>query len=527
MNGAGAIVSAADDPEITGLTADSRLVQPGFLFAALPGSKADGRAFVGEAIARGAVAVLAPTGTRLPSGVDAQSESTRVDASAGPGSVILIEDDRPRRRFAKLAARFHGRQPRVVAAVTGTNGKTSTVIFLRQLWQALGRPAAALGTLGLIGAGGALAAAETDAAPAAVSMTTPDPVALHRMLAELAGGGIEHLAMEASSHGLHQDRLDGVRVTAAGFTNLSRDHLDYHGDMDAYLAAKARLFGEVLCPGGTAVINADAPEADVLSRLAVARGARVWTYGRAGRELCLTALDPRPDRLGLTLSAFGREVRLEVPLAGVFQAWNLMCALGLAAADCADPVAAMPVLGAACAGLEGVPGRLQKVAETSTGAPVFVDYAHTPDALETVLSALRPHAECRLLVVFGCGGDRDPGKRPLMGAIAARLAERVIVTDDNPRSEPPPAIRAAVLAAAPGAVEIGDRRAAIRAAIAEAQAGDVVLIAGKGHERGQTVGTETRPFEDAAEARCAVQSTEARCAVHATEARCAVQEPQA
>jgi len=457
-----------------------------------------------EAIARGAVAILAPTGTRLPAVVSNGSESTRSDGSASPQPpVVLIEDTHPRRRFARMAAQFYGRQPRVQAAVTGTNGKTSTVSFVRQLWQAAGVPAAALGTLGLVAPGGPRD--KVGAAATVGSMTTPDPVALHRALAGLVAAGIDHLAMEASSHGLDQYRLDGVRVTAAGFTNLSRDHLDYHGSMEAYFAAKARLFEEVLIPGGTAVINADVPETETLVRLAAARSARIWTYGWAGKTITLTAIQPLPDRLRLGLLAFGHATNIEVPLAGMFQAWNLLCALGLAATGFADPEAAMPRLFDACAGIDGVPGRMQKVAETPQGVPVFVDYAHTPDALETVLQALRPHAAGRLIVVFGCGGDRDPGKRPIMGAIAARLADRAIVTDDNPRSEDPAKIRAAVCAASPGAMDIGDRRRAIRTAIAGGRPGDVVLIAGKGHEQGQTVGTETRPFDDATEARRAVQ----------------------
>lgn len=462
---------------LSGLTADSRAVRPGFLFAALPGSKVDGRAFIGEALARGAVAVLAPTGTVLP-------------AEAG-AEVALIADDRPRRRFARLAAAFHGRQPETVVAVTGTNGKTSTVSFARQLWALLGRSAASLGTLGIVAPDG-----ETPG-----SLTTPDPVTLHATLADLAERGVTHLAMEASSHGLDQERLHGVRLTAAGFTNLSHDHLDYHGTMAAYLDAKARLFEEVLPPGGTAVLNLDDPAGRTLAARLAGRSVRVIGYGRAGDALTLEAATPLAAGSRLTLSVFGRRTSLDLPVVGGFQVHNALCALGLVLADPAvDRDAAVAALGR----LRGVRGRLEEVARHVSGAPVFVDYAHTPDALETVLTALRPHTAGRLIVVFGCGGDRDRAKRPAMGAIAARLADRAIVTDDNPRSEEPAAIRAAILAACPGAVEIGDRRAAIAAAVESLAEGDVLVIAGKGHESGQIVGNTVHPFDDAEVARAAV-----------------------
>ena len=463
-------------PALTGLTADSRAVEPGFLFAALPGSRVDGRDFIDQAIARGAQSILAPTGTELP---------------ATASGIRLITDDRPRRRFALMAAAFYGRQPATIAAVTGTNGKTSTANFARQIWERLGHSAASLGTLGITAPGmeqyGAL--------------TTPDPVALHASLAELADAGITHLAMEASSHGLDQFRLDGVRVTAAGFTNLSRDHLDYHGTMEAYLAAKTRLFDEVLAPGGTAVLNADTPEFKMLATRAEAAGRRVLSYGAKGRELRLTRLAPQPDGLDLTIAVRGRAAELTLPLAGAFQAANALCALGLVLADGADPQAAT----AALEGLSGVRGRLELVARHPNGAPVYVDYAHTPDALETVLKALRPHTRGRLVAVFGCGGDRDPGKRPVMGATVARLADRPIVTDDNPRSEDPATIRAAVMAACPGAREIGDRAEAIREAVAGLAPSDVLVIAGKGHETGQIVGEDVHPFDDSEHARAAAR----------------------
>ncbi|MEI8393763.1 MAG: UDP-N-acetylmuramoyl-L-alanyl-D-glutamate--2,6-diaminopimelate ligase [Rhodospirillaceae bacterium] len=480
--------------EITGLTADSRAVGPGFLFAALPGSKVDGRAFLADALARGAVAVLAPSGTVLPAGSTAR----------------LIVDDEPRRAFALMAAAFYGRQPDCAVAVTGTNGKTSTVQFVRQLWSRLGHRAAALGTLGLAAGPGIEVAAVAGA-----GMTTPDPVALHAQLAVLAGAGVDHLAMEASSHGLDQSRLDGVRLKAAAFTNLSRDHLDYHGSMPLYLTAKALLFTRVLPAGGIAVLNADAAEFAELAEICRARGVHVLGYGSAGRELTVRAIEPTPHGQRLTLNILGHEAVVELGLVGRFQAWNALCALGLVLASDAA-IGGLIALGAPVpadliqpalvelAALEGVPGRMQAAGRHPSGAAVIVDYAHTPDALETVLAALRPHAARRLVVVFGCGGDRDRGKRPVMGEIAARLADRVIVTDDNPRSEVPAEIRRAVMAGCPEAEEIGDRAEAINSAVRALSAGDVLVIAGKGHEQGQIVGTEIRPFDDAAVARVAL-----------------------
>jgi len=468
-----------EDREIRGLTADSRAVERGFLFAALPGSRHDGRAFIAEAVARGAVAVLAPQGTALPEGA---------------GAAALVSDDSPRRRLALMAARFYEVQPRSIAAVTGTNGKTSVASFTRQIWQRLGYRAASLGTLGLV-------PARPDAPK---SLTTPDPVELHRCLAALARDGIDHLAMEASSHGLDQHRLDGVRVTAAAFTNVTRDHLDYHGSMAAYLAAKRRLFAELLAADGTAVLNADDPAAAALAEACAARGLRVMTYGSRGRELRLLRQEPTQDGQRLTLEIDGRRHEVSLLLAGTFQAANVLAALGLVLATGAQTPGtldhALDVLG----GLEGVPGRLESVGRTPRGAEVYVDYAHTPDALQTVLQALRPHTAGRLHVVVGCGGDRDPGKRPMMGEIAARLADAVIVTDDNPRSEDPAAIRRAILAAAPQAEEIGDRGEAIARAVATLSAGDVLVIAGKGHESGQIVGDGVLPFDDRDVARRAI-----------------------
>jgi UDP-N-acetylmuramoyl-L-alanyl-D-glutamate--2,6-diaminopimelate ligase len=465
-----------NDPEIVGLTADSRNVKAGFLFAALSGTRQDGRSFAADAIVRGAVAILTdePAALALP-----QEERDRV---------CIITDPNPHRRLALMAARFHGRQPRTIAAVTGTNGKTSVVHFTREIWTALGHPAASLGTLGIVTA--------RESRPGA--LTTPDPVALHRDLAALAKHGIDYVAVEASSHGLHQFRLDGMSVAAAAFTNLTRDHLDYHGDLAHYRAAKERLFTALLIPGGSAVLNRDSAEFPRLDGLCRDGGHPVIAYGAdPAADLRLIAREPRVDSQFLVLEVFGRRQELVLPLAGEFQAMNALAALGLVIAT-GEAVAAAT---AALTGLSGVPGRLQFVAGHEGGGAIVVDYAHTPDALATVLTALRPHAHSRLAVLFGCGGDRDAGKRPLMGEVATRLADRVYVTDDNPRTEPPGEIRRAILAAAPSAIEIGDRREAIAAAIAELGSGDLLVIAGKGHETGQIIGTETYPFDDAAIAR--------------------------
>ena len=467
---------AAPDPEILGITADSRAVKPGWLFAALPGAKADGRAFIGDAVRSGAVAVLGAAGLELPAGV------------------ALIPSSEPRRDLARMAARFHAGQPRVVAAVTGTNGKTSVAAFARQIWSQLGFKAASLGTLGLV-------------APHRVregSLTTPDPVAIHKDLSALAAEGVDHLAIEASSHGLAQYRLDGMRVSAAAFTNLTRDHLDYHGTMAAYFAAKKRLFSEVMAPGGAAILNADTPEFAELERLSRAAGHRVIGYGRAAKEIALHGLAREPHGQRLDLSIVGTRVTIELPLVGEFQAMNALAALGLVIGSGGDVNRAADTLKT----LDGVPGRLQRAAVRRNGAAVYVDYAHTPDALETILKALRPHAAGRIVVVFGCGGDRDTGKRPQMGAIASRLADRVVVTDDNPRSETPATIRRAILDASPNAVEIGDRRAAILAAAAELQPGDLLVVAGKGHEQGQIVAGTTLPFDDVTVAREAVAAAD-------------------
>jgi UDP-N-acetylmuramoyl-L-alanyl-D-glutamate--2,6-diaminopimelate ligase len=449
------------------VTADSRRVSEGALFVAIPGARADGRAFIGDAVRRGAVAVLAPPGTAWPPGVPPRP---------------LIEDAEPRRRLAQIAALLAGPQPATLIAVTGTNGKTSTVEFLRQLWAFAGRKAASLGTLGLIAPG-------FEAGP---GLTTPDPVSLSHTLAALASAGIGHAALEASSHGLDQFRLDGLRLAAGAFTNLTRDHLDYHGDMGAYRAAKLRLFAELL-PERTPAAASTALDAETMAALrAIARARRLefLSVGEGGEALRLVRAAPLPHGQAVEVVHGGASFAFELPLPGRFQADNALLAamLGLAT-GVRDAIALLPRLA-------GVRGRMELASRLDNGAAVYVDYAHTPDALERLLVALRPHAR-RLVVVFGAGGDRDPGKRPMMGAVAARLAERVIVTDDNPRSEDPASIRAAILAACPRAIEIAGREAAIAAGLESLGPGDVLAVAGKGHEQGQIVGTTVLAFDDA------------------------------
>ena len=465
------------DIRVTGLTADSRQVRPGFLFAALAGSRNDGCAHIDEAVRRGAAAVLARTGTVRPSN---QHQA-----------VALVFDENPRRRLALMAARFHARQPRTVAAVTGTNGKTSVVWFLRQIWAALGHAAASIGTLGIIAPGFEQSG----------SLTTPDPVTLHQTLARLAEVGVDSLAIEASSHGLDQYRLDGVEIAAAAFTNLTRDHLDYHGSMQAYLSAKLRLFSELVVNGGAAVICADAAHAEPVRRVAAERGLRVLTYGRRGDDLRIVAIEPVTDAQRLTLRIGGSKRSLDLPLIGDFQAANALAAAGLAIATGADTEDVVEALES----LAPVRGRMERVVRFRGLASVYVDYAHTPDALAIVLTSLRPQVQGQLLLVFGCGGDRDAGKRPEMGRIAGALADRVIVTDDNPRSENPAEIRRQILTGCQGAEEIGDRAEAIHHAVQSLRAGDVLLVAGKGHETGQIVGSRILPFDDADVVRAVVR----------------------
>ncbi|MEA2884903.1 MAG: UDP-N-acetylmuramoyl-L-alanyl-D-glutamate--2,6-diaminopimelate ligase [Bradyrhizobium sp.] len=450
---------------VTGLAVDSRAVKPGELFFALAGTKTDGARFIDQAIASGAVAVA---GENLP---------------ADDRRVPYITVPNPRCALALAAASFYPRQPATVAAVTGTSGKTSVAAFTRQIWQQLGHNAASIGTIGLV----------SPKRTVYGSLTTPDPIVLHRQLDEIAGDGVTHLALEASSHGLDQHRLDGIRIDTGAFTNLTRDHMDYHPDVAHYLNAKLRLFRDLVTSGGAAVISADHDASQAVLDVARWRKLHIITVGRkAGRDgirLIDAAVDGFAQRLIFRYAGRRRELRL--PLVGEFQLENALVAAGLAIATGSDASRVFSAL----EHLEGAKGRLERVGERN-GAPVFVDYAHKPDALAKALQALRPYAKRKLVVVFGAGGDRDAGKRPLMGEIAAAHADAVIVTDDNPRSENPADIRAAILAAAKGARDIGDRGEAIRTAIADLQPGDALLIAGKGHETGQIVGDRTLPFSD-------------------------------
>jgi UDP-N-acetylmuramoyl-L-alanyl-D-glutamate--2,6-diaminopimelate ligase len=454
-----------------GLAADSRDVRPGFLFAAISGTKTDGARFIADAVQRGAVAIL--------------GEPAIADTARSLG-VDFIADANPRRRLALMAAEYFGAQPDVVAAVTGTNGKTSVVSFLRQIWAYQGKKAASLGTLGV----------DAPSGHAGLGHTTPDPVKLHAELARLKREGVERLAMEASSHGLDQYRLDGVRVSAAGFTNITRDHMDYHQSFAHYLAAKLKLFERLVKDGGVAVVNMDALHAGDFVNAAARRGLRLLTVGAKGEILTLIDQIPKPGWQALVAGYEGREHRIALPLAGAFQASNALVAAGLAI-GLGDPA---EKVFAALGTLKGAPGRLELMAYAKNGASIFVDYAHTPDAIETVLLALRPHVLGKLVIAFGCGGDRDRGKRPLMGQAAARYADAVIITDDNPRSENPAAIRKEALAGAPGARDIGDRAEAIRAGIAMLEPGDALIVAGKGHEDTQTIAGVAHPFSDRAEA---------------------------
>ena len=448
-----------------GVTADSRTVRPGDVFVAIAGGKTDGLRFVPAALAAGAVAVVAEHPPDLPL----------------PEGVTFVRVGNARRTLALAAARFYPRQPQTVAAVTGTSGKTSVAAFTRQIWSALGHRAASIGTIGIVSPRGEVYG----------SLTTPDPVALHRSLDRLAREGVTHLAIEASSHGLDQYRLDGLRIAAAAFTNITRDHLDYHQSFEAYFSAKLRLFRELIEPGGAAVIDVDRDHADAVVAAARARGLSIVSVGHAGTDIRLIASTIDGFAQKLRVAHGGREFAVRLPLVGAFQVENALLAAGLAIATDGDPGSVF----AALAHLKGAKGRFELVGE-QRGAPIFVDYAHKPDALAKAIEALRPYTAGRLVAVFGAGGDRDRGKRPLMGAVAVAKADRVIVTDDNPRSEDAGAIRAAIMAGAPGAVEIGDRREAIRSAIADLRRGDVLLVAGKGHETGQIIGERTVPFSD-------------------------------
>ena len=475
------------DVRVTGLAVDSREVRDGFLFAALPGSRVHGGEFVGYALRMGAGSLL----------TDREGARIAADEIAEAGLPVVVAED-PRQALAYAAALWFGAQPDTVVAVTGTNGKTSVATFARQLWQAMGLPAVNIGTTGVAG----------DVSLPLIH-TTPEPITLHRALAEVAEAGVEHAAMEASSHGLDQRRLDGVRLKAAGFTNFSRDHLDYHGTMEAYFAAKAQLFERVLPEDGTAVVNLDDPKGPEVAAIAQARGCDLLTVGRA-EGAALRVLGQRFDATGQELrfswNGVARQVRLD--LVGGFQAENALVAAGLCIASGSEPAEVF----AALPRLTTVPGRMQLAARRANGAAVFVDYAHTPDALRTAISALRPHVMGRLVVVFGAGGDRDRGKRPRMGQAVAELADVAIVTDDNPRSEDPASIRAMVLEGCPEATEVGDRAEAILRGVDALEPGDALLIAGKGHETGQTVGATVYPFDDVEQASVAVAALDGRVA---------------
>lgn len=477
----GLTAQAGRQAEVTGIAVDSREVRRGFLFVALPGRHVHGANFIPSAVKSGATAVL----------TDAAGARIARQTLEGSNLALVVAED-PRQTLAYAAALWFGAQPEVVVAVTGTNGKTSVATFTRQIWERLGFDAVNLGTTGVEGA-----------YSAPLGHTTPDPLTLHRLLAECDAAGITHVAMEASSHGLDQRRLDGVRLAAAGFTNFSQDHLDYHATFEEYFAAKAGLFARVLPEDGVAVINIDDPRGSDLTLLATQRGQDLITVGRRpGADLHILA--QRLDAGGQVLR-FGWEERVHqvrLDLIGGFQAENVLMAAGLAIGAGADPERVFETL----PDMQTVRGRMQLAARRENGATIYVDYAHTPDALATAIRAMRPHVLGRLVAIIGAGGDRDISKRPLMGRAAAENADHVIVTDDNPRSEDPSSIRAAILAGCPGAQEVADRAEAILRGVDMLGPGDTLLICGKGHETGQTVGQDIFPFDDAEQASLAVSA---------------------
>lgn len=450
---------------VSGIASDSRKAAAGFVFFAIPGTKVDGAKYANDAATRGATVVV--------------GEGARPAELLERLHYYRVQD--VRRELALAAAKVFPRQPRTMVAVTGTNGKTSVASFVRQIWAALGEKAASVGTIGLVTPNGETAG----------SLTTPDPIALHELLDRLAREGVTHMAMEASSHGLDQKRLDGVRLAAGAFTNLTRDHLDYHKTFDDYRAAKMRLFDTLLPAGAAAVVDADEDGAERVAEIAKRRGLRYFSVGRAGKDLQLTKMTIDGFAQRLEVAASGKKYSVRLPLVGAFQVSNALVAAGLVIATGSDPARAL----AALDDLKGASGRLEFVGEKN-GAPIFIDYAHTPDALENALTALRPYVKNKLAVVFGAGGDRDSGKRPLMGAAAAKYADQIYVTDDNPRSEVPSEIRRAILREARDATEIGDRTEAVREAVRNLHAGDVLLVAGKGHETGQILRDRTIPYTD-------------------------------
>ena len=457
------------DTEINGLTADSRTVEPGYLFAAIQGSNWDGRKFITDAITRGAAAILAPCDTVLPPEVE---------------NIPIIKAKNPRRSLSLIASQYFKSQPRINAAVTGTNGKTSVAWFTQTIWKLLGHNSAAIGTLGII--------TKTQNSRYTSDLTTPDPVTLHRELYSLTQRDIDRVVLEASSHGLEQSRLDGVKLSAGAFTNLSRDHLDHHGSMKQYRSAKLRLFDSILPKDAVAILNSDSPEFRIFSAACQSRGIEIISYGREANEIRLDSVEPFSQGQKISLTLLGKKHDLEINLVGQFQILNVLCALGLIIACGDEPEKAIAVLPK----LEGPPGRLELVSVSPCGASIFVDYAHTPEALSAILIALRFHTAGNLSLVFGCGGNRDQGKRDQMGQIASKLADKIYVTDDNPRDEKPNEIRREILAGCPFATEIGDRSEAIQNAIMDLGPGDTLVIAGKGHETGQIIGRKTLPLSD-------------------------------
>ena len=468
----GDLAGIVDDVEVTGFALDHRQVAPGNVFGAFRGARSNGEDFIPEAVQRGAVAVVARSGAKVE-------------------GVAHIAATEPRKAFATLAARFYAPYPDTIVAVTGTNGKTSTVEMARQLWRMAGDRSASIGTLGVTTADDQIK----------TGLTSPDIVTFLSNMAGMKRMGVSHVAYEASSHGLDQFRTEGVPVTAAAFTNLSRDHLDYHADMDSYFAAKMRLFDEVVADDGAAVVWADDARSDEVIARAKRRGLKILTVGEAGDTIRLVSRTSTSLGQQLVLRHAGQDHRLMLPLIGAYQAANVLVAAGLVLATGGEWGTTLLGMGR----VAPVRGRLERAVISRAGAPVYVDYAHTPDAVEAAIAALRPHVANadggRLITVIGAGGDRDEGKRAAMGAVAARLSDLVIVTDDNPRGEDPAAIRRALLEGASGASEIGDRREAIAAAVAMARGGDIVLIAGKGHEQGQIVGDQVLPFDDVSVAR--------------------------
>ena len=459
------------DAHVAGLTCDSREVKPDYVFAALPGTVTDGRKYIEGAIEKGAGAILSTAGLNLP--------------------IPYLASDNPRLEYSKMAARLYAGQPKMLVAMTGTNGKSSTVEFLRQIWAYAGHEAACFGTLGV----------QSPKGYQPLTHTTPDAVALHQTLSDLKTEGVTHAAMEASSHGLDQFRLDGVKITASGFSNLTQDHFDYHTDAEDYFGAKARLFTELTPADAPVVINVNDEYGQRLVDICKRRGQEVLQVGWSGQGIRIDEVMPRASSQIIDLVVHGKRHKIELPLAGEFQTLNAIAALGLAMVTGVDTQTAIEALGR----LTGVAGRMERAGQTKEGAPIFVDFAHTEDGLDKLLRSVRPHTMGKIILAFGCGGDRDPDKRPKMGRVAAKLADDVIVTDDNPRTEDAATIRKAVLSGCPNATEIGDRAAAIRAGIEKLGANDCLVIAGKGHEQGQIVGTKVIPFSDVKQVQAALK----------------------